>query len=233
MRKDRRQWLSPYAAVAIAPPPAVLRLPVPVPEPLRAPAGFTEYRALLHATFDREKRRLAEAASADPALLLVCRRWRPGEPAHNRRLLEAAFERLSAMMGGIYRFRPASLGHDPAMRGHFGRYDYSGVVLVSACLLNEPVGEVVDTLIHEQIHRLQHAMTEALAVPGRRALSPAEVCLARYWEREEPLAQTFYTRALGPEDVEAYRRLGKEYHAFDTAEDVTAHVMASLADEAI
>jgi hypothetical protein len=242
MRKNWRDWLQtspPASAPAPKGPEGSDPLRGPLPEPARPPAPapdltvcrppdtFEAYRALLHQVFDPAKHRLARAAAREPALFDAFRRWRPGASEANLALLHPAYDRLSALMGDIYGFRPARLGHGSDMRGNLGRYDRKGVVSIAAQLLNGPVGEVFDTIVHEQVHCLQHALGEALTEPGRCALTPMEARLAAYWLREEPRAQAFYGRAITAELLPAYRRLGKEYHAFDTAEYVTHVVLDS------
>lgn len=202
--------------------------PTPDYSHLEPPAGFEGYQRLLHRVFDPARRRLAEEAAYEPVLAEAYARWRPGAFEANMRLFYPAFERLSTLMGMIYGFAPARLGTSEDMRGNLGQYDYKGAVVIAERLLDEPVGEVFDTIVHEQIHRLQHRMTEGLTPRGRRRLSEDEARLALYWEREEPLAQAFYRRDIEPADMPAYRRLGKEYHAFDTGEYVSAHLLRAF-----
>lgn len=236
MRKKWRDWLqttppasSPASEPEPARPLAAEAPPRGVPDltGCRPPDTFEAYRALLHQVFDPAKHRLARAAAHEPALFDAFRRWRPGEREANLGLLHPVYDRLSALMGDIYGFRPARLGHGSDMRGNLGLYDHQGVVRIAEQLLLGPVGEVFDTIVHEQVHCLQHALSEALAEPARRALSPMEARLAAYWLCEEPRAQAFYGRAITAELLPAYRRLGKEYHAFDTAEYVTHFVLGS------
>lgn len=256
MRKKWRDWLQsspPAASPAIkgqrkGPEPSdPLRGPLPEPArpldpdagapiPLRpAPAlstwpppdNFEAYRALLHQVFDPAKHRLAKAAAREPALFDAFCRWRPGAGAANLALLQAAFDRLSFLMGETYGFAPARLAHGSDLRGNVGLYAHPGVVRMAEQLLDGPVGEAFDTIVHEQIHCLQHALSEALAEPSGRALTRNEARLAAYWLREEPRAQAFYGRAITADLLPAYRRLGKEYHAFDTAEYVTHFVLGS------
>lgn len=195
---------------------------------LEPPADFASYRQLLHRVFDSARRRLAEEAADEPVLAEAYVRWRPGAFEANMRLFYPAFERLSTLMGVVYGFAPARLGTSDDMRGNLGQYDAKGAVVIAERLLDEPVGEVFDTIVHEQIHRLQHRMTEGLTPRGRRRLTDDEARLALYWEREEPLAQAFYRRAIEAADMPAYRRLGKEYHAFDTGEYVSAHLLRAF-----
>lgn len=194
---------------------------------LRPPASFEAYRVLVHQAFDPAKHALANAAAREGALFEAFRRWRPGELEANRALFHPVYDRLSALMGDIYRFEPARLGHGSDLRGNLGLYDQRGLVAIAEQLLKEPIGEVFDTIVHEQMHRFQHTLTLGLSAPGGRALTGQEARLAAYWLLEEPLAQSFYGRAITPELLPAYRRLGKEYHAFDTAEYVTHAVLGS------
>lgn len=238
MRKKWRDWLqsSPPAASPAMEPARPLSPDASAPSPLRPapdltgwqpPDNFEAYRALLHQVFDPAKHRLAKAAAREPALFDAFCRWRPGAGEANLVLLQAAFDRLSALMGEIYGFSPARLGRTSDLRGNVGLYAHPGVVRMAEQLLDGPLGEAFDTIVHEQIHCLQHALSEALAEPSARALTRMEARLAAYWLREEPRAQTFYGRAITAELLPAYRRLGKEYHAFDTAEYVTHFVLGS------
>ena len=90
----------------------------------------------------------------------------------------------------------------------------------------KPVDELFATIIHEQVHKLQHEMTMRLDHPSAHPLTLPERSLVYYWVREEPRVAHYYSRAWndikeGRGDA-AYRRIGKEYHAFDTEETVVA-----------
>jgi hypothetical protein len=231
---DELDWLSGHPGFGLRPAQVDIETSrQPPPEwpdyrRLEPPPDFEGYRRLLHRVFDSARQRLATEAAREPVLVETYMRWRPGAEASNMRLFYPAFERLSTLMGMIYGFAPARLGYSADMRGSFGQYDHKGVVLFAERLLDEPVGEVFDTIVHEQIHRLQHRMTEALTPRGRRRMTDDEARLALYWEREEPLAQAFYRQPPEDADMPAYRRLGKEYHAFDTGEYVSAQLLRAF-----
>ena len=200
---------------------------------LSTPSDFERYRRLVHHVFDPAKRQLAEEAAREPALKAAYARWRQGDDARNLALFYPTFDRLSALMGLIYGFRPARLGQCPDMHGNYGAYDYRGAVHVAERILDLPIADVVDTIVHEQLHCLQHHMTEGLGAHGRRRMTADEVRLARYWLEEEPRAQAFYARAnsgrpLSPDEHLAYRQLGKEYHAYDTAEYVARRLAGAF-----
>lgn len=187
-------------------------------KPEMVPADLDSYRALMHRVFDPPKARLARALAAEPRIEAAWRVWRPGDEAANLNVLHEVFERTSRLMGEIYRFHPAPLGYDPAMDASaVGEYSHvHRRVMLSRRLLHDPVTELFATVVHEQIHKLQHEMTLRLDFPSPWPLSLEERALAYYWIRERPKQVVGYSRSP------AYRDLGVEAHAFDTEEFVVA-----------
>lgn len=198
-------------------------------EPGMVPPDFETYKALLHQLFDGPKQRLAATLAQEPYVRSAFEAWHPGRKQQNLNILYAVFERVSASMGAIYRFHPAPLGYEAAMGDAVGQYNRKHVrIMLSERLLFDPVEELFATVIHEQIHKLQHEMTMRLEFASSHPLTLAERSLVYYWVREEPRVRHYYTRAWndikeGRGDA-AYRRIGKEYHAFDTEETVVAHL---------
>lgn len=198
-------------------------------EPGMVPPDFETYQALLHQVFDGPKQRLATALAQEPYVRSAFDAWHPGRKQQNLNILYAVYERVSASMGTIYRFHPAPLGYEPAMGDAVGQYNRKHVrIMLSERLLVDPVEELFATIIHEQIHKLQHEMTMRLEFASSHPLTLAERSLVYYWVREEPRVRHYYTRAWndikeGRGDA-AYRRIGKEYHAFDTEETVVAYL---------
>lgn len=202
-------------------------------DPGTVPADFEAYRALLHQVMDPAKARLAAALAREPYCRAAFDAWRPGRHRENLNILYAVFEPVSATMGAIYRFRPAPLGYSPGMGDAIGQYNRQYVrIMLSERLLDDPVEELFATIIHEQTHKLQHEMALRLDFASTFPLSLSERSLVYYWEREEGRLRHYYTRAWndikeGRGDA-AYRRIGKEYHAFDTEETVVAHLKRSF-----
>jgi hypothetical protein len=198
-------------------------------EPGMVPPDFEAYQALLHEVFDGPKFRLAAALAGEPYCRAAFDAWRPGAKQANLNILYTVFERVSATMGTIYRFHPAPLGYEAGMGDAIGQYNRQNVrIMLAERLLWEPVEELFATVIHEQVHKLQHELTLRLDFASTHPLTLAERSLAYYWVREEPRVRHHYTRAWndikeGRGDA-AYRRIGKEYHAFDTEETVVAHL---------
>jgi hypothetical protein len=198
-------------------------------EPGMVPSDFDSYRALLHEVFDPAKRRLGAALANEPYCRAAFDGWRPGRTKENLNILYVVFERVSATMGTIYRFHPAPLGYSPGMGDAIGQYSSRNVrIMLSERLLHDRVEELFATVIHEQIHKLQHEMTLRLDFATSHPLSLPERSLVYYWVREEPRVSHYYTRAWndikeGRGDA-VYRRIGKEYHAFDTEEAVVAQL---------
>jgi hypothetical protein len=198
-------------------------------KPGSVPEDFESYRALLHHVFDPARQRLAHAVAQEPLCLAAFDGWRPGNLQGNLNILYLLFEKLSSLIGPIYRFHPAPLGYAPGLGDASGQYDGKfRRIMLSERLLQDPIEECFATIIHEQIHKLQHEMILRLDFPSHQPLSLEERALAYYWVREQPRVKHFYTRAWndikeGRGDA-AYRRIGKEYHAFDTEEYVVSHL---------
>jgi hypothetical protein len=198
-------------------------------DPGTVPPDFAHYQVLLHQVMDPPKQRLAAFLAEEPYCRAAFDAWRPGHHPENLNILHTVFKRVSATMGAVYRFRPAPLGYNPGMGDAIGQYDRRHVrIMLSERLLDDPVEELFATIIHEQVHKLQHEMTLRLDFASIHPLSLNERSLVYYWQREEGRLRHYYTRAWndikeGRGDA-VYRRIGKEYHAFDTEEMVVAHL---------
>lgn len=236
-------WLAEYKReLGFAEPGGAFGRPAPVHkayssaagfEPGMVPEDFETYRALVHCVFDAPKRRLCAQAVAQPMFRAAFEVWHPARREGNLNVLYEVYGKLAQLMGAIYRFHPAPLGYDPQIADFHGLYlrDRRRIVL-SERLLAYPPEEMFDTIVHEQIHKLQHEMTLRLRFPSQFPLSLEERSLALYWEREQPRIAALYARGIhdartGRGDAN-YRRIGVEYHAYDTGEALAAALVQAF-----
>jgi hypothetical protein len=191
----------------------------------RVPANFNDYRALVQHVFDAPKRGLAARLSKEPAIRAAFEVWQPGNLQTNLNVTYELFGRISTCMGQIYRFHPAEIGYKANMDGMWGYYvPATRRVYFAELLLHQPAREMVATIVHEQIHKLQDEMVWRLDHRCTQPLTHDERALALYWLREEKVLKHLYAKgfsdmAAGKGDA-VYRRIGKEHHAFDTEEYV-------------
>ncbi|HEY9722569.1 MAG TPA: hypothetical protein V6D47_11160 [Oscillatoriaceae cyanobacterium] len=203
-------------------------------EPGMVPPDFETYQALLHRVFDPPKRKLCAQAAAQPMFRAAFEAWNSGDRQANLNILYEVYGKLSSLLGAIYRFHPAPLGYDPKIGNFLGLYVLdSRRIVLSERLLALPPGEMFDLIVHEQIHKLQHEMDLRLRHPSKFPLSLEERSLALYWQREAPRISAMYARGLndisqGRHDAN-YRRIGIEYHAYDTGEAVADHLARAFA----
>lgn len=196
--------------------------------PEMVPADFEEYKALLHQVFEGPLQRLAVEALRQPAFKSAFAAWEPGNHRVNTNVFHEVYERLSTMMGRIYRFAPAPLGMDDVhLDNHGSNAVYIvnwGRIAVSRRAFDQPVAGVFNSIVHEQIHCLQQMMMLRIDWPSAHPLTLPERALAYYWRREEPryarrMAEAFADMREG-RGSGAYRRIPVEYHAFWTGDHI-------------
>lgn len=153
----------------------------------------------------------------DLALYAALEGWRPGDQDQNGARLQVVFRQLSAIMGDALAFKPAPLGRVDRHRTLGGYYDHAeqAIFLATSLLASHPAA-VVNTIVHEQAHRLQHLLIQRLTYAPRK-LTPAERSLALYWY-EEGTAQP-------GADYAKYRYNGREYHADQAGKAVVKVLM--------
>lgn len=153
----------------------------------------------------------------DLALYAALEGWRPGDQARNGARLQVVFRQLTAIMGDALAFKTAPLGRVDRHRtlGGFYDHDEQAIFLATSLLASHPAA-VVNTIVHEQAHRLQHLLIQRLTYAPRK-LTPAERSLALYWY-EEGTAQP-------GADYAKYRYNGREYHADQTGKAVVKGLM--------
>lgn len=153
----------------------------------------------------------------DLALYAALEGWRPGDRDQNGARLQVVFRQLSAILGDALAFKTAPLGRVDRHRTLGGFYDHNeqAIFLATSLLASHPAA-VVNTIVHEQAHRLQHLLIQRLTYAPRK-LSPAERSLALYWY-EEGTAQP-------GADYARYRYNGREYHADQTGKAVVKGLM--------
>jgi hypothetical protein len=196
LREANFGW-EPNAAPPVSPPsgptiPAFIppRRDLPRPfftrhgyEPGRKPASKAAMQDLLSQVYDPTTPGLIYRMVADTPLFGALETWRPGAEAHNHKLLRILFDRISAHLGDAYGFKPAPLGRLDQHRHFLGYYDYAEqAIFLSAAHLAEHPAHAVNTIAHEQAHRLQDLLVQA--VTYHRKLSPPERSLALWWYDE-------------------------------------------------
>lgn len=187
----------------------------------------TYHRRLLEVFGEREEQVAARLAS-NVQLQALLKAWKPGPGRYPRQQAETIFKLLSDAMGEVFGFRPAPLSWSPGLPadnaiGLFLRGAGWEKVILSIRLLDAPSRTFVETALHEQVHRLQHALTTQLNDPTR-PLDPFERGLVLYWLRQEPERQKGYAAAARQSNPavakERYRALAVEYHAYSTSERI-------------
>lgn len=189
----------------------------------KVPKNDAEYRQLLHRVFDPHKRELARQMMKVPVFQGAYDIWDHEGDAAKTHVMWELFDRINALMGPIYQFRPAAMGYMPNLRGAMGMYvEEKRQVMLGASLLRMPVQETFATIIHEQIHKLQYEMMWRLDHPGVKALTLDERYLVYYWIRCElnGRRERAYHDLYVNGKVALYRALPIEYHAFDTEESI-------------
>lgn len=196
----------------------------------RLPRSFEEYRDLLARTYDPMKRDLALKILEQPALRMALSMWdgRQLTNQHNKNLANEIIRFVSLLMGKVYDFNPAGVIIRDLPSGLLGQQDsQANRVYLSPVLLRGRAREFLDTIVHEQIHRLQAELMFRLNLSKKgKVLTPEERALAMYWKMEEPKYRSVTANGweLKGDAMKRYRELGQEYHAFETANWVAATV---------
>jgi len=183
------------------------------------PADDAAYRARLTEVFGPREARLADRLAHDAEAQRLAARL-----AGDRSAGERLHARVSAAMGEVFGFAPAPLSWSAGLPadnaiGLFLRGAGWERVVISLRLLDRPA-LFVDTIVHEQTHRLQHALTCRLNTP-QVPLDPLERGLVLYWLRKEPDRKRDYARAARTRDprmrMALYQAIPIEFHAYGAA----------------
>lgn len=184
------------------------------------PRDSRDYVALLDWVWGPHMAAFLGAIAREPLFAYAARRWRGavrgGPPLDdatleaNLEILEAFYDRLSAVMATYWDFEPAPLAHVPRMGGAIlgCYYPRLGVIAMSTRLLGAPLHEIVNTVAHEQMHAFQGELLRS----GGGDRDPYERSLVAYWAKEHPRLRRI-----------PYMQRGIEIHAFlvgDAAGDV-------------
>ncbi|MBM3274041.1 MAG: hypothetical protein FJZ00_02725 [Candidatus Sericytochromatia bacterium] len=187
------------------------------------PQSEAAYRRQLSDVFGSGEAAVTADLGASPELAGLLKSW----PARgSRQTGERIFTLVSEGMGRAFGFTPAHLAWSRGLPadnaiGLFLRGAGWEKVVISALLLNRPVREFLDTVVHEQTHRLQHALTCRLNTP-QIPLDPQVRGLVLYWLRKEPDRKRDYQAAARIRDprerLAFYRSIPIEFHAYGAAE---------------
>lgn len=195
---------------------------------LKIPTSFEEYKALLAKTYDPKKRELAFIILEQPALRMALSLWDARHPQKNRNLAAELVRFVSTLMGKVYGFVPAAALFKDLPPGLRGQQDsYANRIYLSPNLLRLSARDFLDTVIHEQIHRLQAELIGRLVLSkGGKPLTLDERALAMYWKAEEPKYRSILSAGweLKGDTMKRYQELGQEYHSFDTGTFVSGQV---------
>lgn len=195
---------------------------------MKIPKSVDEYKALLAKTFDPKKRELAFVILEQPALRMALSMWDARHPQKNRNLAAEIVRFVSTLMGKVYGFVPAGVIFKELPPGLRGQQDsYANRVYLSPNLLMLSSRDFLDTVVHEQIHRLQAEMMGRLVLSkGGKPLTLDERALAMYWKAEEPKYRSVLSAGwdMKGDTLKRYRELGQEYHAYDSGLFVSGQV---------
>ena len=191
------------------------------------PADDAAYRRQLGAVFGPREDLVIGRLAAHAEIQRLVRGWKDrGAKPEAERL----FGLISGVVGDVLGFTPAPLSWSPGLPadnaiGLFLRGAGWERVVLSIRLLQGPPRAFLETVVHEQTHRLQHALTSQLNTP-MRPLDPLERGLVLYWLRKEPDRKRDYARSNAERDPRAgmqlYRAIPIEHHAYSSAERVVA-----------
>jgi hypothetical protein len=152
-------------------------------EPGKKPPTKAAMQDLITQVYGQTTPGLIYRMVADTPLFGALETWRPGDAGHNHKLLRILFERISAQLGDAYGFKPAPLGKLDHSRHYLGYYSYAEqAIFLSAAHLTDHPAHAVNTIAHEQAHRLQDLLVQA--VTYHRKLPPAERSLGLWWYDE-------------------------------------------------
>lgn len=196
------------------------------------PADPATYHRRLLEVFGAREEQVAARMVANPQFQALLKTWKRQTGRFPRQQAETVFLLASEAMGDVFGFRPAPLSWSPGLPadnaiGLFLRGAGWEKVILSIRLLEAPAKTFVETVLHEQVHRLQHALTSQLNDPTR-SLEPMERGLVLYWLRQEPERQKGYAAAARQSNPavakERYRALAVEYHAYSTSERIAGRL---------
>jgi hypothetical protein len=188
-------------------------------EPGKKPPSKAAMQDLIQRVYDDTTPGLIYRMVADTPLFGALETWRPGDLDHNHKLLRILFDRISAQLGDAYGFKPAPLGKLDHSRHFLGYYSYAEqAIFLSAAHLAEHPAHAVNTIAHEQAHRLQDLLVQA--VTYHRKLSPPERSLALWWYDERS-----YDHRTHPTE---YHLSMKEWHARQVGNAVAAGLGRAL-----
>lgn len=105
----------------------------------------------------------------------------------NQELLDHLYDRIAALMGTYYDFAPAPMVHMPKMYpGALGVYmPPHHVMAICGRLLQAPLAEAIDTIVHEQTHAMQYQLMFAELRGEGSVVDVYERSLVRRWLREQ------------------------------------------------
>lgn len=175
------------------------------------PPSLLALKALYEAVYFPCLAPLPSRVLSDTALFGAIELWRPQAGQDNLLPLHLIFRQLSSLLSDAFAFQTAPLGRVDRHRTLGGYYDHQEqAIFLSSALFQSHAAAVVNTIVHEQMHRLQHLLIQRLLYAPRK-LALAERSLATYWHSEGT--------AQPGEDFAAYRYNGREYHADQTAKE--------------
>jgi len=192
------------------------------------PTDDATYRQRLIEVFGARDDEVARRLAAHPdfrSLSWDARGLKPGA--------ERLFAIASEIMGDVFGFTPAPLAWSPGYPadnaiGLFLNGPGWEKVVLSIRLLQCPFRMYLETVLHEQTHRLQHALTCQLNTP-LRPLPPLERGLVLYWLRHEPERKKGYAAAARERDprrrLALYRSLPVEHHAYSASERIAGSLL--------
>lgn len=188
-------------------------------DPRQVAANFDAYKLQVDRWHDPARRRLAAVIAAEPYVRAAFHAWPDADATGKRNLIAEVFPRVSETMGRVLRFRPAPLGQGVPLLHCSAYYDerHKTVVLADG-LLRDDFCAVLSTIVHEQVHKLQHEMYLRTHWPSSHPLTLEERAVVYYWVREEPryrqMAAAGIAATLVGEGQATYRRIGREHHAY-------------------
>jgi hypothetical protein len=194
-------------------------------DPKMVPATPEAYQRLLHKVQDPSRDRLAAAIAREPYIRAGFQAWEDAGDEGRTNIVHEVFPRVSQTTGEILRFHPAPLGHGEPMVGCGAYYsEHHRRVMISTDILRYAFEDALSLVVHEQVHKLQHELSLRTHWPSKFPLSLKERVLVAYWVREEPKyrAEAAAALAKGGAGDAAYRRIAREYHAYDVGDRVAA-----------
>lgn len=201
-------------------------LPAPTPTKLptndslvlkgRKPSLTARQEADVAAIEMHQQRLLADAIKADAPIMEALKNW--GSLPEAQKL--GVLRRIAALEGQAFGFTPAPMTLDrKAKKGDYGAYDGETrkIELGAWGLKDKDPRDLVDTVIHEQLHALQHQRYTAMAA-GAIAKSNPQNAQARVWLYNN---NHYHEYDKGPK---AYRQQPLEAHAWDGAGAITDRI---------